>query len=163
MKKITAFALSLLMLCTASLALAMEAKSITPTYEGTYIELDGFNLKISLPNEWTAYGDNPDLYLAMGNADETQFMIAELEELPGETLDTMAASLSAAEGYENVSAVYINDVPYVTYTAPAEDIFGAYLINGDSDYTLHFTFTPGSDTGLVALAEQILGSVQVVQ
>lgn len=164
MKKAICAALVLAMACCPFAALAQgETVVVEVTFQGTWIPFEDHNFQIYLPNDWVIFEPGEGMYFACGLEDQSQLFIIEIYENEDYDMRAIFDELSATEGYESVSSMLINGIPFVLFASASEDMRGGVTLSADGACMYFFKFAPGSDEAFSELAWQILSSLSVIK
>lgn len=166
----TALALCmLLVLLTAALPAAgpVEAEQAEQRiaaeidYEGAWLTLADQGFALYMPLGWAIGASGETDTVALVDPDtgrsmwiermqsQTPFVLAEIEK-----------AFAEASGLEDVAVVHFGEIPFITYTAPAEDMFGAITLSADHAAAYFFKFKPLSDTAYTALSLKIMATLR---
>jgi hypothetical protein len=164
MKKTLAVLIALMMVLPVA-ALAEEtqqAYTVEITFDGSYVPFEEDGFQIYLPNEWIVYDMTPEweeqgIFFASGSEDGSQIMMLSVMAGEGYELTTLAEELSAS--FTGVQIITINDIGFVTYDIDESNSSGMVALN-ENGYAYNFVFTPADDDEFMALAMQIMASIQ---
>lgn len=162
MKKLLPLVLLLATVLVAAAGYAQAADgeplAVQVTFDGEYWEFEDYNFKIMLPTDWVeAELENVDFVLV--SPDESQLVGIHAEASEGETLETIVEQFLLDEAYENVASVFFNDIPFVLYNNPENNLFGAFTLTDDGTELISIIFSPMSNPGISELAMQIMASI----
>lgn len=132
-------------------------------YEGAWVSFGQECFKIYLPADWVIVQTDASESFNVLNGTLTQRMWIDMFPSEGFTMDGLLASFKDMEGFERVGAVAFNGVPFVAYSLPESDMFGAVTMTADGTRILFFKFMPQSDPELELLATKIMASLTPVK
>ncbi len=164
MKKTLAIIIALMMvLPIAALAEeAQEAYTVEITFDGSYVPFEEDGFQIYLPNEWVVYEITPEweaqgIFFASGSEDGSQVMM--LSSFAGEGYEYADLVEEMSTLYTGVQLITINDIGFVTYDIDESNSSGMVALNENGN-AYNFVFTPADDADYMALAMQIMASIQ---
>lgn len=166
MKKLLRLVLSSLLCALTALgglALAEEIPQVAVdiAFEGSYAEWPEHNLKILLPSDWRML-ENTEGFFAAGNDDDSQVIELEVFASVDTTMEALYTEFSGDLDFADVQLIAFNGIPFVIYTVPSENLFGALTISAQQDFMYFFRFYPADDEAFGNLAIQIMSTLDVL-
>ncbi len=132
-------------------------------YAGAWVEVPDYGFQLYLPEGWS---------LVLSQDDATALTVQDLkagyemwvEVLPGGDLsmDSILDGFLATEGFDEVQALYINDLSFVHYLHSESNVRGYATLFDGGKQALLFKFSPGDDEALTRYAEQIMSSLKAI-
>lgn len=171
MKKTLALFLTILMMLFlvhgAVAETATDVLEVAAVENGTVVPFTDYNFQITLPSDWLNLEVSDEqaatgILFSCANPDGTRsFTVAYTELEQATDMDAVATELAAA--YQNVRALTINDVPYVSYEIAENDVIGLVTLGASGVGLYQFVFYPASDADYGDLALQIAASIATIE
>lgn len=164
MKKTLAIFVALLMVfpMTAFAEEVQQSYTVEITFDGSYVPFEEDGFQIYLPNEWVVYEITPEweeqgIFYATGSEDGTKTMMLSVMDSESQEINALAEEMSAS--FTGVEIITINDIGFVTYDINESNASGMVALN-ENGYVYNFVFYPADDEEYMALAMQIMASIQ---
>ncbi|NLI21864.1 MAG: hypothetical protein GX418_09995 [Clostridiales bacterium] len=172
MKKTVSLLLTLTIILLASCAMAETAASsdaieVPAVENGTVVPFPDYNFQITLPSDWNVLDISEDqaatgIIFSCANPDATRsFTVAYTEFEEATDIESVASEL--ATSFENVQALTINGMPFVSYDIAEQDVTGIVTLGGSGIGMYQFVFYPSSDADYGTLALQIAASINAIE
>lgn len=136
--------------------------SATIDYPGAWVSFPAENFRLFIPSDWYVVQTEETESVILMNGTKQQVMWIDVVAGEGYTMDGLLAAFSQAEGFESVAAVYFNEVPFVRYLLPDDDMFGAITMAADGTRVFFFKFSPLGDEAFSVLATKIMASLSPI-
>ena len=168
MKKVLTLFFTVMMIVLSANAFAEvtageNAIEVPVVENGTVVPFTDYNFQITLPSDWNVLEVTDEqsatgIIFSCANPESTRsFTVAYTEFEEATDMDTVAAAL--AESYTNVQQMTINDIPFISYEMPENDVTGIVTLGGSGIGMYQFVFYPASDADYGPLALQIAASI----
>ena len=172
MRKIFALMLAALMLLGTTEALAEQATTenaveVAPVENGVAVPFEDYNFQIMLPGDWNMLEVSDEdaqtgVIYKCANPESTRALTIAYTELD-EATDMAGVEAELAAVYENVQALTINDISFVSYDIAEQDVTGIVTLGGSGVGLYQFVFYPASDADYGPLALQIAASITSIE
>lgn len=153
--------MALLGLCQAAGATGTEEKRIEVAidYEGVWVPFEQYGFQLYMPNDWMTIAGQKDVYFSAVNLAASYGMWIEVIQNAGFSMDDLLLGLARTEDFTHVTPLYLNNVAFVGYDHPENNLRGYVTLTADATTVLFFKFTPADEVDSTNLSEKIMASL----